>query len=144
MKNFSKKQLKELKNSDSVIERLTVAVIEQGLTPDYFEDVVKHGIDGGFSGFIYYDDTFDFYKKHRKDILALAKQQAEELGESNVIDMIAGFAAFAPFDGKEDYTDEIGEALWGNPEESTSVTNVLAWYAAEQVAMYWADQLENA
>lgn len=135
MKTFSKKQIASFKKSSNVIERLTAAVVEQGLDPECFEDVVNHGIDGGFSGFVYYADTFAFYKAHREDILKLANEQYEEIGYSNVMEMIASFGALKG----NDWTNEIGEALRGNPEESTQVTNVLAWYAAEEVVRHWVE-----
>ena len=60
-------------------------------------DVVDHGIDGGFGGFIYYTDTVrrslasvKFYNTYKKIILNMAEDLASDMGE-DMITMVQGF-----------------------------------------------------
>lgn len=98
-----------------------------------YQDVVNHGINGGFSGFIYYDDTVKFALKNRDMIIELAKQDAESIGESGVLEFIQSFNCL----GKKDYSvEEVGQSLFSSKakaKENTQVLNALAWYAAEEV-----------
>ena len=56
------------------MEKLTTAVIEQlggrdENTDQTMRDIMNHGADGGFSGFIYYSDTVEFYNQN-KDLIS--------------------------------------------------------------------------
>jgi hypothetical protein len=101
------------------------------------EDVINHGIDGGFNGFIYTADTVAFYKKHKKAIITLAKEMAYDMGE-NIREMIGGFNCLKYYDYKtskwieEEGQDVIGETVYGNKVDDM-VANALAWFAAEEV-----------
>jgi hypothetical protein len=111
--------------------KLTNAVIKQLGGRESLEDIANHGIDGGFTGFIYYSDTVKFFKKNRALILELAKEMASDLGE-NVIDMIAGFNCLTDDD---ETRESIARCLWGRvTDNDTQVANALAWFAAEEVA----------
>ena len=101
-------------------------------------DFAQHGVDGGFSGFIYYNETVEFAKKYRNLIAKLAESQSEDFG-SDVIDMIKGFNCF-----KDDRpsTSVIGRCLYGDSDDS-SVMNALAWYAAEEVLRAYVDFTES-
>lgn len=79
--------------------KLIRAVIKQfgGMNSDtqqMMQDVLEHGIDGGFHGFIYYSDTVIFAQKNQKAIVALLEEQAEQLGEGDVISMVNCFKPF--------------------------------------------------
>jgi len=96
-----------------------------------YQNIVNHGINGGFSGFIYYSETCKFALDNIKLIRDLAKDHAEQLG-IGMLEMIAGFNCLV-----SDYSqDEIGETLWGNAED-TQILNALAWYAGEEIAREW-------
>lgn len=100
-------------------------------------DVINHGIDGGFNGFIYYTDTLKFYRRHKKDILRLAKENASEMGV-NMLDMIGGFNCLKYYDYKTStWTDPEGQEAVGqtvyNGKADDMVANALAWFAAEEV-----------
>lgn len=99
------------------------------------QDVYRHGADGGFSGFIYYCDTVPFAKKNRKEIVELAKNIADDLGEG-VFKMIAGFRCLS-----SDYSEgEIAEAIYNSKSENhTQVLNALAWFALEEVCRSYVD-----
>jgi len=114
--------------------RLVRAVIRKiGL--DSIEDVNNHGVDGGFNGFIYHRDTISFFKRHRKDILALAQESADSMGVG-MLEMIQGFNCV----GKDYSIEEIGQAVYsGKGEASTTIKNALAWFAAEEVCRMFED-----
>ena len=100
---------------------------------DSVNDVNRHGIDGGFSGFIYYADTHAFAMRHRKDIIKLLEYSADSLGE-DIVSMVGNFGIFGrsnPMDAddKKDLYKYLGG---GRPEQGT-ITNVLARFAAEEV-----------
>lgn len=99
---------------------------------DSVMDVVNHGIDGGFNGFIYYSDTHKFAIRHRKTIVQMLESMAEDLGE-DVVSMVAGFGVFrnSPMDN-QDKKDLYKYLSGGKPEQGT-ITNVMAWFAAEEV-----------
>ena len=103
-----------------------------------WEDIINHGISGGFSGFIYYSETSDFVFKNIKEIRELAKQQADDFG-MGMLEMIKGFNCL-----NGDYSeDEIGECLWGEGnEDSDQIMNALAWYAAEEICNEFSNSRE--
>lgn len=104
-------------------------------------DVASHGIDGGFHGFIYNVDTEAFAKRNRKDIAAMASEQASEFG-MGVIDMIRGFGCFRH--GTKPTDEEIGYALYAGRDidGGMNILNALAWYAGEEVCRAYADSLD--
>ena len=139
MKTVTMKQLIENSN---IPARLTRAVIRQMGGWESFKqsapDICRGGIDGGFHGFIYNSDTEPFAKRNRKDIAAMASNQAEELGE-DTITMIQGFGCFR--NGTKPTSAEVGEALYAGwqGEDSAPVLNALAWYAGEEVSRAYCD-----
>lgn len=106
------------------------------------EDVSNHGIDGGFSGFIYYSETEPFARRNRALIAEMASQQADEFGQG-VIEMIRGFGCFR--NGTKPTDEEIGSALYAGKDvkDGMQVLNALAWYAGEEVARSYTDLTEN-
>ena len=96
--------------------------------------VCQHGIDGGFAGFICYSDTTAFFKKNKADILFLAKDQAEESGQS-MLEMINYFRCL----GGELSIDEIAEGIYTTGGD-VRVANALAWFAAEEVCREYCDK----
>lgn len=96
------------------------------------EDVINHGIDGGFSGFIYYSDTHKFAIAYRKLIVQMLEEMASDLGE-DVVKMVAGFGVFrnSPMDD-QDKKDLYKYLSLGRPQQG-AITNVMAWFAAEEV-----------
>mgnify|MGYP003349736771 CR=1 FL=1 len=127
--------------------RLTRAILRR-LDREQLADVARHGADAGWSGFTYYADTVAFYKAHKADILALAKQQADDFGQG-MIAMIAGFNCLSSkvttnlylsnsprCYRKPDFSeDEIAEAIYsGRGESADTIRNALAWFALEEVA----------
>ena len=106
-------------------------------------DVANHGIDGGFCGFTYYDDTVSFAKKHKKLITESIKQLADDVGE-NFTRVIADFNCLKNSGITDD--DVITALMYPRSCEEYTVTqvyNALAWYAGETVAHEYADFVYN-
>ena len=93
-------------------------------------DIVNHGVDGGFSGFTYYADTVAFTTKHKADIIARLKEDADSFGAEGLFSLLAGFRCF-----KGMSHEEIAEGLYNAASEHRqTIYNGLAWYAAEEIA----------
>lgn len=95
-------------------------------------DVVNHGIDGGFSGFIYYSDTHKFAITYRKHIVKMLEETAESMGE-DVVKMVSGFGVFRRSPMDADDKRDLYKYLGGGKPEQGAITNVMAWFAAEEV-----------
>jgi len=101
-------------------------------------DVNRHGIDGGFSGFIYYSETHKFALKHRKQIVAMLEDMADQLGE-DVVAMVAGFGVFRGSPMDADDKKDLYRYLGGGKVDQGAITNVMAWFAAEEVCRMFED-----
>lgn len=136
------KTLSQVTKERAEYKSLINAVIKN-IGKESIQDVNNHGIDGGFSGFIYTAETVAFYKKHKKDILSFAKELADDLGE-NIIEMIGGFSCLKYYDYKTskwiepEGQDAIGQTIYSN-EIDDQVGNALAWFAAEEVCRWFED-----
>ena len=111
------------------------SVIRQLGGRDSLEDVMNHGADSGFPGFIYYHDTCKFYARHKARINKLAEEVAESLGE-DVIEMIKNFNCIK---GGDYSTSEIAKTMYGRRTEKEKndlyqIDNALTWFALEEVA----------
>ena len=136
MKNL-KKALATVKADRKEYKNLINAVISR-VSLDSVEDIVKHGISGGFGGFIYYADTIKFFDRYRAEILDLLKEQADGLGEKPM-DFALSFRCFNP-----DCETAIGQFIYGGrmtADETTQVKNGFAWYAAEEVCRWITDEM---
>ena len=143
---------KEIKMSDflkaaNINPKLTGAAIRQfGGWEDFREkahDVANQGLAGGFCGFIFYDETNAFTKKHKKLIIENVKQLADDVGE-NFTKVIAGFNCLKNTGIKED--DVMMALMYPRSCDEYTVTqvyNALAWYAGETVAREYADFVYN-
>ena len=102
-------------------------------------DVCTGGADGGFHGFIYYTDTVKFAKAHKAELIQLAKDMADDMGEKSAYALIAGFNCLKM------EPDAVAEAIH-NPrsEDATNVYNALSWFALEEVARSYCDMTETA
>ena len=121
------------------MKTLEQAVIDQyGTREEFFEaipDILQGGASAGVSGFIYYNETIDFTKKHFKQIIEALKRDADGFG-LGLLEMLRGFRCF---EGMSE--DEIASGLYDpESEDRTSVYNGLAWYALESVAWSLGDK----
>lgn len=125
--------IKQLIENSNINPTLIRAVVKQlgGIESfnQSYSDVCNHGISGGFSGFIYYCDTVQFAKKHKKAILELAKHQCWEIYGNT--DLVRFFAGFNCIDLTENEISDF--LLFNNKENETEIYNALAWYVGEEV-----------
>lgn len=129
--------MKTIKADETRFPRLTRAILRR-LNREELADVARNSADAGWSGFTYYNETNAFYKAHKADILVLAQQSANDLGE-DMLAMIAGFGCLSSGqhpNRKPNYSQtEIAEALYsGRGDAATYVRNAMAWFALEEVA----------
>lgn len=96
----------------------------------YIPDIINHGVNGGFNGFIYYTDTVAFYRKNRTAINKWVISMAEEFGET-AVDVVCNFNCIK--DKSE--ANNVGRCLYdGKLNDNTQqIENALAWFAAEEV-----------
>lgn len=125
--------------------KLIRAVVKQlgGMNTDtqqMMSDILAHGIDGGFHGFIYYSDTCKFAVKYQKEINALLSEQADNYSKSaldniNTVRMVQGFSVFRRDGMDKDDLKDLYLFLAGHAGRCSghTVTNVLAWFACEEV-----------
>jgi hypothetical protein len=104
------------------------------------EDVSNHGIDGGFHGFIYYADTHKFALKNRALIVELLEESADSLGE-DVVYMVSNFGVFRCNSMDADDRKDLYKFLGGGIPQQGAITNVMAWFAAEEVCRAYSDMV---
>lgn len=120
-----------------ISEKLIRAVVRQSGGWESFAemawDISNHGINGGFHGWIYHADTVPFAKRNKAEILTMAREMANDMGEE-MLAMIAGFNCLKMG------TEDVADALY-NPrsDNAPQVFNALAWFAAEEVARSYCD-----
>lgn len=110
------------------------------------KDISNYGINGGFSGFIYYNETIKFFNKLKKDIVEFANEEAHSIGYGyDNLDLlddedmkevknylfrnfdVVTVSMITSFNGFEDVGDV------------DQLKNLMAWYVAEQVAYKLTD-----
>lgn len=149
--------IKQAAESSGVSEKLIRAVLRQlgggKEAIDTLRDVNRGGADAGFVGFTYYIDTVAFFKRCRKEIVALAEQRADELGE-NVAEMVARFNCLAGRDltlrdseyvrrrAINQFMPSVSRCLYGGrlTDDDDGVANALAWFALEEVARAFEEE----
>lgn len=99
---------------------------------DSVNDVNNHGISGGYSGFTWYTDTHAFAMRYRKLIVKLLEEQADSLGE-DIISMVGNFGVFRQNKMDNEDKKELYKYLGGGRNEQSTITNLMAWFAAEEV-----------
>jgi hypothetical protein len=107
-----------------------------------FENCAEHGANIGITGFIYYSETIPFYMANRQDIVKHMEQTAAEMG-TDIISMVQCFGIFRH--GGKPAPSEVCRALWDSNkhQELTTIYNVFAWYALEEIARTWYRYLED-
>lgn len=133
-----KKTLKNFIKYSSIDAKLIRAVIRQSggwlSFQEMAQDIYNHGISGGFSGWIYYTETCQFYAKNQSLIVDLIERWANDINLAP-ISFVAGFHCLDAEDGQN-----IGKTLYGNKRQhDTIVANALAWFAAEEVVRSFVD-----
>lgn len=135
------KTIKQLCEVSNIPSRLIRSVIRQFGGWESFKesarDVYNHGIDGGYSGFIYYTETVAFTKRNKSNVLLLCKDMADELGEGGIISLLSNFGCLKGYS-----QEDIADGLF-NPKSDERVTiyNALAWFAAEEVCRDYCEAM---
>ena len=137
-----KKTLKNfIKNSNIDADLIRAVVRQSGGWRSFQEsapDITNHGISGGFSGWIYYTETCQFYAKNQAPIVDLVEYQSDDYGISP-IGFVAGFRCL-----DADDKQNVGKTLYGNKRQhDTIVANALVWFAAEEVARNFVEWSES-
>ncbi len=141
--NIEKVKVRDVAERIGASEKLVRAVVRQLGGRESLEDVARHGASGGFGGFVYYTDTVAFFRRNRADVVKLAENMAESLGE-NVAEMVAGFNCLGGCDEKRRFMPDVCRALYGGGKlEDDLVPNALAWFALEEVARGFVDCAED-
>ena len=102
------------------------------------EDVNSHGIDGGYGGFIYYADTHKFAMYYRKEIIDLLEETADSLGE-DLVSMVGSFGVFRRSGMDSDDRRDLYIYLGGGRPEQGTITNIMVWFAAEEVCRWFEE-----
>lgn len=101
----------------------------------------RYGMIGGLPGFVYCSDTHAFAMRYRKLIVKLLEQQADDFGQE-VVEMVSNFGYFNK-NGKStmdnDDPRELYKYLGGGKCEQSAITNLMAWFAAEEVCRMFED-----
>jgi len=106
---------------------------------EYIEDVNRHGMAGGFCGFTYYADTHKFAMRYRKYIIELLEESYQAIGYASVIDMVSSFGVFRNSPMDADDRKDLYRYLGGGRPEQCVITNVMAWFAAEEVCRWFEE-----
>lgn len=133
------KSVAQVKREYKEYSRLISAVVSSLCSVESIGDVNRHGIQGGFGGFIYYSDTHKFAMRYRKLIVQLLEEEAEQLGEGDVVTMVAGLGVFRQSKMDAEDRKELYRYLGGARCEQSNITNLMAWFAAETVCR-WFEQ----
>ena len=105
-------------NGDNLAERIAARL----------EDV-SHGCSSGtVSGLVYYSETTAFFQKFKKEIIELAKETADSMGET----VGAFLSSLHGWDDDDPFCQEVYNK------------NTLAWFAYEEIAWELGNELENA
>jgi len=123
---------------------LSRAVIEQfgGWVDwkEYASDIAAYGAEAGFHRFTHHVHTVAFYEANKGNIHEMARDIAYEMGETNLLsEFVANFNCVGL------QADEVERALedgYSN-EDYTQVANALSWFALEETAHDYIDQLER-
>ena len=137
-----KKTMQNFIKNSNIDAKLIRAVVRQSggwvAFQEMAQDIANYGISGGFSGWIYYTETCQFYAKNQDAIVAIVDELADECDVSP-ISFVGGFNCI-----DADDIQIIGKTLYGNKRQhDTQIANALSWFAAEEVARSFVDWLEQ-
>ena len=80
------------------------------------KDMAEYGLQGGFSGFIYYSETEAFHDKYEDEIWDLVHELAEDMGFKSSLDFINSW----------NHSKNVGSM--------TQFKNTLTWFAVEEAS----------
>ena len=125
----------------AVIEQLGYEELDQDCASQ-LKDMANYGIDGGYTGFIYYNETCKFFDDNKALIMEQLLDDRCSIGYSSITEMLSSFKCFKGLDTWNierfliDTEDE-------ENEDQTTLKNGLAWYAGETVAYKLEEEIEE-
>ena len=133
------KELTELQQK--VIEQLGYDELDEDAAQT-LKNIANYGIDGGFTGFIYYYETCKFFEDNKDLIMKQLLEDRESIGYSSLTEMLSSFKCFK---GIDKYNIEM---FLINPddesnEDEVTLKNGLTWYAAETVAYQLEEDIKE-
>lgn len=118
------------------------------------ESIAEHGADAGWSGFTYYNETLSFFKAHKKAILAIVAEMADQCGQG-MLETVQSFwrlthtvdngcAGYVHHMQAPDYSvEEIADAIYtGRGDGADIIKNALVWFTLEEVANRYENMKE--
>lgn len=99
-------------------------------------DIARHGVDGGFHGWIHTGEIVGFFRKNRAAVVAWIAQTADNFGCEPVA-MLQSWRCL-----RDCSQTEILQTIAGTVIDD-AVANGLAWGAAEDVARRYSDAVEG-
>lgn len=160
--DYASYSFEDFKNEFSDDKALIQAVYNQmgEDDEDFFvdmENVASNGASCGYSGFIYYNETCEFFDENKEHILDALRRDAEEFGNDNYTEVVMNFNDFdSDYYTRYDIMDVMGDYVdWEEAEEYdgaeekteddlVQLKNLLAWYALEKVAYLAQIYMEDA
>jgi hypothetical protein len=118
-------------------ELAAAAIAQSGGWDDFTDnapDIARHGVDAGFSGWIYHRETVGFFEANRTAVFAWIAQTADDFG----VELVAMLQRWRCL---RDCTHAEILATIAGTEIDQTVANGLAWGVAEDVASRFADAM---
>jgi hypothetical protein len=75
--------------------------------------------------------------RHRKAIIRMLERDADELYSSDIVSMVAGFGVFRRCPMSTEDKKDLYRYLGGGRCEQSTITNLMAWYAAETICRWF-------
>jgi hypothetical protein len=151
----------------TTIKSLVKAVLSHdSINSQQFADIANHGADGGTaSGFIYFEDTCEFFDKNEDLITDLITEvHADCYGEGSILEMLTSFGRGSDLEVEhvectfydDEYSEKVefeNDVVWvmddfDNCRQKAIVKdrqykNLMAWFALEEVSHHILALLEE-
>jgi hypothetical protein len=76
--------------------------------------------------------------QYQREIVELLKEEADILN-MEVVDMVANFGVFSGAEMDAEHRKDLSKYLGGGRPSQGTITNLMAWYAAEEVCRFFED-----
>ena len=124
-----------------VIEQLGYDELDKEVAQT-LKDISNYGIDGGYTGFIYYYETCKFFEDNKELIMTQLLEDRLNIDYSSLTEMLLSFNCFKGIDSY-DIEQFLINPNDENNEYETTLKNGLAWYAAETVAYQLEEEMST-
>lgn len=125
--------------------KLALGVFNQLGLP--FEEILERcneyrDASAGVPGFIYHTETHAFALKMRNSIIEQLKERAEDIGEE-IVSMVSRFGVFRKNAMDDEEKMDLYKFIGKGKVEQGTITNLMAWYALEEVINRLIDYKEE-